>query len=67
MLPQRITGLCYRQQKRISSMVTMAQKAGLMINLTPDYCKKDPKKRFQHKACNTYFDEKTITMKRYAP
>lgn len=67
MLPQRITGLCSWQQKRISSMVTMAQKAGLMINLTPTYCKKDPKKRFGHKKCNKYFDERTITHRRYRP
>lgn len=67
MLPKRITGLCSRQQKRISSMVTMAQKAGLMINMTPDYCKKDPKKRFAQKACNTYFDERTIVTWRKKP
>lgn len=28
MLPRRITGLCKAQQKRIGTMVTMAQKAG---------------------------------------
>lgn len=28
MLPQRITGLCRVQQKRIGTLVTMAQKAG---------------------------------------
>jgi len=28
MLPRRITGLCRKQQKRISYMVAMAQKAG---------------------------------------
>lgn len=37
-----------------------------MINLTPSYCKKDPKKRFGPKKFNTYFDEKTIFMK-YIP
>lgn len=31
MLPRRVTGLCKRQQKRIGGMVTMAQKAGLMM------------------------------------
>lgn len=67
MLPQRITGLCRLQQKRIGSMVTMAQKAGLMINLTPSYSKKDPTKRYGHKKCNKYFDERTITSRRYAP
>ncbi|CAG9786900.1 unnamed protein product [Diatraea saccharalis] len=64
MLPRRITKLCRRQQKKIGTMVTMAQKAGLMINLTPGNCKKDPKKRRDYKKFNTYFDEKTIFMKR---
>ncbi|XP_013145306.1 PREDICTED: 28S ribosomal protein S18a, mitochondrial [Papilio polytes] len=62
MLPRRITGLCKRQQKKIGKLVTMAQKAGLMINLTPDNCQKDPKKRRLYKKFNTYFDEKTIFM-----
>lgn len=30
MLPRRITGLCKKQQKRMSSLVTMAQKAGII-------------------------------------
>ena len=60
MLPRRITGLCKKQQKRIGTMVAMAQKAGLMINITPNYCKKDPKKRYQWKKFNTYFLEDTI-------
>ncbi|XP_072934866.1 large ribosomal subunit protein mL66-like isoform X2 [Epargyreus clarus] len=64
MLPRRITGLCRRQQKKIGKMVTMAQKAGLMINLTPSYCKKDPRKRREHKKFNTYFDESTIFWRR---
>ncbi|KAJ8722253.1 hypothetical protein PYW08_004655 [Mythimna loreyi] len=64
MLPRKITGLCRRQQKKMGKLVTMAQKAGLMINLTPDYCKKDPKKRRDYKKFNTYFDERTIFMKR---
>ncbi|CAH2229249.1 28S ribosomal protein S18a, mitochondrial [Pararge aegeria] len=63
MLPRRITGLCRRQQKKIGKMVSMAQKAGLMINLTPSYCKKDPKQRYAYKKFNTYFDEKTIFMR----
>lgn len=29
MLPRRITGLCKSQQKRVSTLVTMAQKAGI--------------------------------------
>lgn len=60
MLPRRVTGLCRRQQRRIGSMVTMAQKAGLMINLTPKNSKKDPSKRKDEKRCNSYFDETTI-------
>lgn len=28
MLPRRITGLCKKQQRRVSTLVTMAQKAG---------------------------------------
>ncbi|GLV40178.1 mitochondrial ribosomal protein S18A [Carabus blaptoides fortunei] len=60
MLPRRITGLCKKQQKRISSMVAMAQKAGLMSNLTPANSKKDPKLRKKWKKFNTYFDESTI-------
>lgn len=60
MLPRRITGLCKKQQKRMSSLVTMAQKAGLMPNLTPAYSNKDPKQRYQWKKYNKYFDESTI-------
>ncbi|XP_067635555.1 small ribosomal subunit protein bS18 [Eurosta solidaginis] len=60
MLPKRITGLCSRQQKRIGALVTMAQKAGLMPNLTPAKSKKDPKKRFGWKKYNKYFLEETI-------
>lgn len=37
---------------------------GLMINLTPNYCKKDPKLRYAFKKFNTYFDERTIFMKK---
>jgi small subunit ribosomal protein S18 len=62
MLPRRITGLCKRQQKRIGTMVTMAQKAGLMINMTPSYCKKDPKKRYGMKKFNKYYFEDTIRL-----
>jgi small subunit ribosomal protein S18 len=32
MLPRRITGLCKIQQKKMSSLVTMAQKAGMYVN-----------------------------------
>lgn len=60
MLPRRITGLCKKQQKRVSNMVSMAQKAGLMSILTPQTSKKDPKLRKKWKKFNTYFDESTI-------
>lgn len=60
MLPKRITGLCHRQQKKIGTLVTMAQKAGLMPNLTPANSKKDPKQRYGWKKFNKYFNEKTI-------
>ncbi|KAL1513106.1 hypothetical protein ABEB36_002568 [Hypothenemus hampei] len=60
MLPKRITGLCNKQQKIIGNLVTMAQKAGLMSNLAPHWSKKDPKKRYQWKKFNKYFDESTI-------
>uniref|UniRef100_A0A182QT26 Large ribosomal subunit protein mL66 n=1 Tax=Anopheles farauti TaxID=69004 RepID=A0A182QT26_9DIPT len=60
MLPRRITGLCKRQQRRMGALVTMAQKAGLMPNLTPAASKKDPKQRYQWKKYNKYFDEETI-------
>ncbi|KAK5649050.1 hypothetical protein RI129_003942 [Pyrocoelia pectoralis] len=60
MLPRRITGLCRRQQKRMSSLVTMAHKAGLMPNLKPPSSHNDPKKRSGWKKYNKYFDESTI-------
>ncbi|XP_026817281.1 28S ribosomal protein S18a, mitochondrial [Rhopalosiphum maidis] len=60
MMPQRITGLCKTQQKRMSKLVSMAHKAGLMCNLAPDNSKKDPTKRKLWKKYNTYFDESTI-------
>ncbi|XP_053681288.1 30S ribosomal protein S18 [Anopheles nili] len=60
MLPRRITGLCKRQQRRMGALVTMAQKAGLMSNLNPANSKKDPKRRYQWKKYNKYFDEETI-------
>ncbi|KAH0952935.1 hypothetical protein HN011_007364 [Eciton burchellii] len=63
MLPRRVTGLCKIQQKRITSMVAMAQKAGLMSNLTPAWSHKNPKKRKDWKKFNTYFDEDTIKYK----
>ncbi|CAH1403144.1 unnamed protein product [Nezara viridula] len=62
MLPRRITGLCKIQHKRITYMVAMAQKAGLMSILTPPDSKKDPKRRPKWKKFNTYFDESTIQL-----
>ncbi|CAH1102857.1 unnamed protein product [Psylliodes chrysocephalus] len=63
MLPRRTTGLCRRSQKRISTLVAMAQKSGLMPNLTPANSKKDPKKRYGWKKYNKYFDESTIKIR----
>nr|XP_027233636.1 28S ribosomal protein S18a, mitochondrial-like [Penaeus vannamei] len=63
MLPKRITGLCNPQQKKVTQLVAMSQKAGLMPNLAPSWSKKDPKKRFGSRKLNRYFDEKTIKIK----
>ncbi|KAK4884013.1 hypothetical protein RN001_000284 [Aquatica leii] len=63
MLPRRITGLCTKQQKRMSTLVTMAQKAGLMPNLNPPNSKNDPKKRGGWKKYHKYFDETTINVR----
>ncbi|KAJ6636355.1 28S ribosomal protein S18a, mitochondrial [Pseudolycoriella hygida] len=60
LLPRRITGLCTVQQKRISKLVAMAQKAGLMANMAPANSKRNPKKRLGYKKYNKYFDETTI-------
>ncbi|XP_055387655.1 28S ribosomal protein S18a, mitochondrial [Condylostylus longicornis] len=60
MLPRRVTGLCKRQQRKIGSLVTMAQKAGLMPNLNPVNSHKNPKKRFGWKKYNKYYNEFTI-------
>lgn len=60
MLPRRTTMLCKRMQKRIGTMVTMAQRAGLMPNIAPKNSKLDPTKRFGWKKFNKYYDETTI-------
>lgn len=62
MLPSRTTGLCNRMQKRITKMVTMAHKAGLLPNLKPEHTRtaREPSRRPKQKACNTYFFESTI-------
>ncbi|XP_070172265.1 small ribosomal subunit protein bS18 [Polyergus mexicanus] len=62
-LPRRITGLCDVQQKKVSVLVAMAQKAGLMPNLAPKWSRKNPKRRRDWKKFNTYFDENTIRYK----
>ncbi|KAK0086232.1 hypothetical protein PV325_003540 [Microctonus aethiopoides] len=64
-MPRRITGLCKIQQKRINSLVAMAQKAGLMPNIAPASSKRDPKQRYGLKSFNVYYDESTIRAKYY--
>ncbi|XP_059614836.1 large ribosomal subunit protein mL66 [Phlebotomus argentipes] len=65
MLPRRVTGLCPRQQKKMSILVAMAQKAGLMSNLTPATSRKDPKLRREWRKFNIYFvEEKTKEIRR---
>ncbi|KZC06616.1 PREDICTED: 28S ribosomal protein S18a, mitochondrial [Dufourea novaeangliae] len=54
-LPQRITGLCKIQQKRISTMILMAQAAGLLPGPLGDLSTRRKWKKF-----NTYYDETTI-------
>lgn len=60
MLPRRITGLCRRQQRKMGTLVTMAQKAGLMPNLGPSSSKKDPKQRYGWRKYNKYYYESSI-------
>ncbi|XP_022189445.1 39S ribosomal protein S18a, mitochondrial [Nilaparvata lugens] len=60
MLPRRVTGLCRTQQKRMSKLVTMALKAGLMPNLAPANSKRDPARRDKFKKNHRYYDESTI-------
>lgn len=59
-LPRRVTGLCSKQQRRITWLVIMAQKAGLMPNLAPATSKRDPSRRYGSKKFNRYFDENTL-------
>ncbi|OAD60362.1 28S ribosomal protein S18a, mitochondrial [Eufriesea mexicana] len=59
-LPRRITGLCAVQQKRISSLIIMAQSAGLMQRRAPEGGLLHPLRRRKWKKFNTYFDETTI-------
>uniref|UniRef100_A0A8D8Q099 28S ribosomal protein S18a, mitochondrial n=1 Tax=Cacopsylla melanoneura TaxID=428564 RepID=A0A8D8Q099_9HEMI len=57
MLSRRVTKLCSKQQMRMSNLVSMAQKSGLMSNLNPPESKKNPKLRRGEKRFNTYWDE----------
>ncbi|PBC28768.1 28S ribosomal protein S18a [Apis cerana cerana] len=59
-LPRRITGLCEVQQKRISSLIQMAQYAGLMQRRAPNGGLLHPLQRRKWKKFNSYYDEKTI-------
>ena len=59
-LPRRVTGLCETQQDRISVLVVMAQKAGLMPTMAPANSRCDPSRRKKWKRFNTYYDETTI-------
>lgn len=59
-LPRRITGLCEIQQKRISSLIQMAQYAGLMQRRAPKGGLLHPLQRRKWRKFNSYYDEKTI-------
>ncbi|XP_018305453.1 28S ribosomal protein S18a, mitochondrial [Mycetomoellerius zeteki] len=59
MLPHRITGLCKMQQDRVSILVTMAKRAGLL----PDGISKRIMAIEKWRQYNTYFDESTIRFK----
>ncbi|XP_034944250.1 28S ribosomal protein S18a, mitochondrial [Chelonus insularis] len=58
MLPRRVTGLCWIQQKRVETMVIMAHRAGLLK--FPPFARKDPARRL---GFNTWYDEDTIEWK----
>lgn len=60
MLGRRITGLCSMQQRKVTTLVAMSQKAGLMPNIAPADSNRDPKRRFGYKKFNKYYDENTI-------
>lgn len=49
MLPRRVTKLCSKQQRRMSDLVTMCQKAGLLS--------KNPRNRRDDKKFNNYWEE----------
>lgn len=62
MLPRRITGLCNVQQKRVSVLVTMAERAGLLPNRWSKGNKNGSIGR-ERRRFNTYYDEDTIQYK----
>ncbi|XP_076637295.1 mitochondrial ribosomal protein S18A [Colletes latitarsis] len=62
-LPRRITGLCKVQQKRIGTMILMAQSAGLIPSRSTTNTHFDPSRRKKWKKFNTYYDESTIKAK----
>ncbi|XP_076166099.1 mitochondrial ribosomal protein S18A [Ptiloglossa arizonensis] len=66
-LPRRITGLCKMQQKRISTLILMSQRAGLMPNTSSPNIYANPSKRTKWLKFNTYFDESTIKSRIYVP
>ncbi|KAF3422671.1 hypothetical protein E2986_12611 [Frieseomelitta varia] len=59
-LPRRVTGLCEMQQKRISSLILMAQHAGLMLRRSPKGGLLHPLQKRKWKKFNSYYDERTI-------
>ncbi|KYN32769.1 28S ribosomal protein S18a, mitochondrial [Trachymyrmex septentrionalis] len=58
-LPRRITGLCKIQQNKVTTLVTMAKRAGLL----PDRLPKEVMATEKWRKYNTYFDENTIRYK----
>ncbi|KYN10311.1 28S ribosomal protein S18a, mitochondrial [Trachymyrmex cornetzi] len=59
MLPRRVTGLCKVQQNRVTVLVTMAKRAGLL----PDGISKQVMATEKWRQYNTYYDENTIRYK----
>ncbi|XP_057339279.1 39S ribosomal protein S18a, mitochondrial [Microplitis mediator] len=63
LLPRRVTNLCKIQQKRVSVMLQMAIRAGLMNVLSKKT--KKPLPCVINKGFNTYYDEISIKSKYY--
>ncbi|XP_024893347.1 39S ribosomal protein S18a, mitochondrial [Temnothorax curvispinosus] len=65
MLPRRITKLCNVQQKRVSVLVIMAQRAGLLPNRFAKRNKTGSmsQENSRRRRFNTYYDEDTIKYK----